>query len=132
MPFYSVGVAYNESFNVPEPNGRYVVSLSKWFGSVAKIVVNGKVAGYIGYQPWECDVTEWIKPGENDVEVIVIGTLRNALGPHHAGPITGKAWPPMFQQAPISGPPAGKEYSVLSYGLFESIALKHYAHSNPN
>jgi hypothetical protein len=123
LPFYSTGVAYSETFEVPKPDGRYVVSLSKWFGSVAKVVVNGQDAGTIGYRPWECDVTESIKPGPNQIEVVVIGTLRNALGPHHIGPVSGKAWPPMFRQAPATGPPAGKDYSTLRYGLFEPFVL---------
>ena len=127
LPFYSTGVAYTETFEVPKPSGRYVVSLSKWFGSVAKVVTNGQVAGYIGYPPWECDVSQWIKPGENQIEVVVIGTLRNSLGPHHIGPVSGKAWPHMFHQAPKTGPPAGKDYSTLSYGLFEPFVLKHSA-----
>ena len=104
-----------------------MVALSEWFGSVAKVIVNGQVAGYIGFPPWECDVTEWIKSGENQIEVVVIGTLRNALGPHHIGPVSGKAWPPMFQQAPETGPPAGQDYSTLSYGMFEPFVLKNIA-----
>jgi hypothetical protein len=124
LPFYSDQVAYTESFDVQKPSGQYVVALSKWFGSVAKVIVNGQVAGYIGYRPWECDVTEWIKSGENQIEVVVIGTLRNTLGPHHVGPVSGKAWPHMFQQAPQTGPPAGQDYNTLSYGLFEPFVLK--------
>ncbi len=127
LPFYSTGVAYTQTFDVPKPNGQYVVALSKWRGSVAKVVVNGQEAGFIGYRPWECDVTRWMKPGENQIDVVVIGTLRNALGPHHAGPISGKAWPHIFEQAPETGPPAGKDYSTLGYGLFEPFVLKHSA-----
>ena len=124
MPFYSAGVAYSQTVDVPNPDGKYVVALSKWYGSVAKVVVNDQVAGFIGYQPWECDVTDKIKTGENTIEVTVIGTLRNTLGPHHIGPVVGKAWPNMFHKAPESGPPAGKDYSTLSYGLFEPFVLK--------
>jgi hypothetical protein len=124
-PFYSAGVAYSETFDVPKPSGQYVVALSKWFGSVAKVIVNGQVAGYIGYRPWECDITRWIEAGNNQIEVVVIGTLRNTLGPHHIGPVSGKAWPHMFQQAPKNGPPAGKDYNTLGYGLFELFVLKH-------
>ncbi|MFV1994221.1 MAG: glycosyl hydrolase [Verrucomicrobiales bacterium] len=123
-PFYAAGVAYTESFAVPNPAGQYVVALSEWRGSVAKVSVNGHLAGYIGYRPWECDVTKWIQPGDNKVEVVVIGTLRNTLGPHHAGPMVGKAWPKAFWQAPETGPPAGKEYSTLGYGLFAPFVLR--------
>ena len=70
-------------------------------------------------------MTRWIRPGKNLVEVVVIGTLRNTLGPHHAGAIFGSAWPGMFQQAPTTGPPAGGSYSTAGYGLFEPFVLKH-------
>jgi len=124
-PFYAAGVAYREQFDVPEPKGRYVVALGSWLGSVAKVVVNDQPAGYIAWQPWELDVTGLIKPGANTIDVIVIGTLKNTLGPHHAGALRGAAWPPMFARGPEPGPPPGASYDTISYGLFEPFALKH-------
>ena len=123
-PFYAVGVCYKQTFNVTRSAGRYLVELDKWYGSVAEIVVNGKSAGYIAYKPWQCDVTDMIKQGTNTVEVIVIGTLKNTLGPHHAGKGLGSAWPGMFQQGPETGPPPGKDYHTVDYGLFEPFVLK--------
>ncbi len=123
-PFYAAGVCYKQAFNVTQPAGRYLVELDKWYGSVAEIIVNGKSAGYIAYKPWQCDVTDLIKPGGNTVEVVVIGTLKNTLGPHHAGTGLGSAWPGMFQQGPETGPPAGKDYHTVDYGLFEPFVLK--------
>jgi len=123
QPFYSGGVAYAEQFDVPRPAGRYSVNLPDWLGSVAKVAVNGKPAGYIAWRPWECDVTELIHPGRNAIEVIVIGTLRNTLGPHHAGPPQGIVTPHMFNQAPASGPPPGEQYTTIGYGLFQPFVL---------
>ncbi|MCX7827492.1 MAG: hypothetical protein N2689_18330, partial [Verrucomicrobiae bacterium] len=73
-PFYSVGVSYRAKFDVPAPAGRYAVSLPSWYGSVAKVIVNGKPAGYITAPPWECDVTSLVKRGANTIDVVVIGT----------------------------------------------------------
>jgi hypothetical protein len=70
-------------------------------------------------------VTKWIEPGDNDVEVTVIGTLKNTLGPHHGNPPLGAAGPSAFQNAPNSGPPAGDSYSTVPYGLAEPYVLKH-------
>jgi hypothetical protein len=123
-PFYSAGVAYRQDFHVPAPDGQYFVSLPNWYGSVARVMVNGKNAGYIAAPPWECEVTKQIKRGANTLEVVVIGTLKNTLGPHHGKPGLGSAWPGMFQQGPIPGPPPGSEYSVVGYGLFEPFVLK--------
>lgn len=122
-PFYGADVAYRQRFDVGRPKGSYTVSLPNWHGSVARVNVNGKPAGHIAAPPWECDVTSQIKGGENTVEVVVIGTLKNTLGPHHAGAGLGSAWPGMFQRGPETGPPAGNEYHTVDYGLFEPFVL---------
>jgi hypothetical protein len=101
-----------------------MVTVPNWCGSVAKVAVNGKAAGLIDAPPWECDVTTWIKRGQNEVEVTVIGTLKNTLGPHHGKPALGSAWPGSFQKGPSSGPPPGADYSTVAYGLFEPFVLK--------
>lgn len=125
QPFYAAGVSYTQKFNIPQPVGQYAVQLPHWYGSVAEIMVNGQPAGYIAYQPAHSDVTPWIKPGTNTIEIVVIGTLKNTLGPHHAGPVLGAAWPNMFQRAPETGPPPGSQYHTISYGLFQPFVLVH-------
>lgn len=122
-PLYAAGVSYSQVFSIAEPKGRYVVSLPDWYGSVARSVVNGKQAGHIYYQPWEQDVTKFITPGDNTIEVTVIGTLRNTLGPHHGSHELGSAWPSMFRKAPETGPPPGKDYQTIGYGLFKPFGL---------
>jgi hypothetical protein len=67
-------------------------------------------------------VTEQIVSDTNEVEVIVFGTLRNMLGPWHK-PDLGTAWPAMWDQCPDNGPPAGKSYTSVAYGLFEPFVL---------
>jgi len=125
-PFYSAGVAYQEEFTVPKKAGRYTIALAKWRGGVAKVTVNGKLAGYVDAPPWECDATKLIRRGANTVEVTVIGTLKNTLGPHHRNPALGAAWPGSFHQGPASGPPPGDQYSTVAYGLFEPFVLKQF------
>lgn len=122
-PFYAAGVAYSRTFEVPKGKAQYSVGLKKWYGSVAEVLVNGKSAGCIVSQPWECDVTKFVKKGTNTIEVRVIGTLKNTLGPHHNGTGLGSAWPGSFQRGPETGPPAGDQYHTVDYGLFEPFAL---------
>jgi len=121
-PLYATGVSYVQEFDVGQPKGRYVVELGKWYGSVAEVRVNGKPAGYIAYQPWQCDVTNLIRSGANTIDVRVIGTLKNTLGPHHGSPPLGSAWPGSFQKGPETGPP-GNSYHTVDYGLFEPFVL---------
>jgi hypothetical protein len=123
-PLYGAGVVYQQSFEISEPSGRYFVRLPTWYGSVAKVTVNGKPTGHIAWQPWQCDVTDSVRSGKNTIEVEVIGTLKNTLGPHHGSPQLGKAWPHAFRQAPETGPPPGNEYHTVGYGLFDPFELK--------
>ncbi len=127
-PFYSEGVAYTESFDVSAPEGRYLVRLGKWYGSVAKVRVNGEAAGVVYSAPWTLEVTDLVRSGRNQVEVTVVGTLKNTLGPHHGNPALGTAWPAMFQKAPNPGPPPGSGYSTVAYGLFEPFELIRKTH----
>lgn len=124
MPFHAEGVAYRQAFEVAERSGRFRVGLGRWNGSVARVRVNGKEAGWITAPPYECDVSREIRRGRNEVEITVIGTLRNTLGPHHNGQTAGSAWPGMFQKAPAGGLPPGAAYSTLAYGLFEPPVLR--------
>ena len=123
MPFYSQGMAYSSRFNLEKPGKGYEVRLPAWYGSVAKVTVNGQEAGYITSPPWSLDVSKQIKAGSNQVEVVVVGTLKNTLGPHHGKPALGTAWPAMFTKGPQPGPPPGGEYSTVGYGLFQPLLL---------
>ncbi len=123
LPFYAAGVAYREEFELTEGD-RYRVVLPAWYGSVAKVTVNGKPAGYISAPPYELEVTPEVVTGRNTIEVTVIGTLKNTLGPHHGNPPLGIAWPAMFQKGPEPGPPPGSAYSVVGYGLFEPFVVQ--------
>lgn len=122
-PFYCEGVAYTQAFDVTRPEGRYEVSVPEWYGSTARVTVNGKLAGRLMSRPWTVDVTDLVKAGENVVKIEVIGTLKNTLGPHHGNPGLGTAWPSMFHRGPQPGPPPGKAYHTVAYGLFEPFAL---------
>ena len=122
-PFYAEGISYTQDFDLEQPSGRYYVKLSEWYGSVAEVTVNGKNAGHIYHQPWRCDITESLNEGLNTIEVVVIGTLKNTLGPHHENPPRGSAWPGMFQRGPQTGPPPGENYDTIGYGLFKNFQL---------
>ncbi|MGL4942822.1 MAG: glycosyl hydrolase [Thermoguttaceae bacterium] len=125
MPFYAGGVAYTEKFSVPEiaASAKYEVQLGDWYGSVARVLVNGKSAGHIAFAPFALDVTQHIKQGENEITVVVVGTPKNLLGPHHNGSPRGTAWPGMFWNAPETQPD-GNAYDTISYGLFEPFTLR--------
>ncbi|MCX6561312.1 MAG: glycosyl hydrolase [Candidatus Aminicenantes bacterium] len=127
MPMESGRVDYSKTIDVPAEGpgaARYRVALGAWLGAEAEIRVNGKKAGLIAFAPFELDITGSLQPGRNEVTVAVIGTLKNTLGPFHNNPQLGRAWPGSFQQGAKGGRPAGKDYSVVGYGLFEDFKVQ--------
>jgi hypothetical protein len=127
MPMYSGRVDYSKTIDVSAEalqTGHYRVSLGSWLGAAAEVRINGKPAGVIAFAPFELDVTGALQPGKNEVTVAVIGTLKNTLGPFHNKPPLGRAWPASFQKGAKDGRPAGKDYSVVGYGLFEDFKIR--------
>jgi hypothetical protein len=124
LPFYAGGVVYRQALEIGEPVGRFFVSLPAWHGSVARVRVNGQPAGTIVSAPWECEITTAVQSGTQQVEVEVVGTLKNTLGPHHGNPARGTAWPGMFHHAPQPGPPPGSQYDTIAYGLFAPFEVR--------
>ena len=85
--------------------------------------VNNRKAGYIGWQPWRLDVTGFVRSGENVITVVVFGSLKNLLGPHHRGAVRGSAWPGFFLHEMDKGQPPGDQYDVIGYGLNEAFRV---------
>jgi hypothetical protein len=125
-PFYSERVAYAKTYRVPDGAGegsRLRVRLGRWKGALAEVRVDGKPAGLIAFPPYELDLGISLGPGLHEIAVVVYGTLKNLLGPHHNNPPVGSAWPGHFQKSPPGGRPPGAEYSVRPYGLFEDFTV---------
>lgn len=121
LPFYSWGVTCSREFTIDKPEGKYEIALGKWKGTVAEVSVNAKPAGVIGFPPYSADITGLITQGANKVDIRIIGSLKNLLGPHHNNPAPGIASPWMWRN--IKSYPAGKDYQMLDYGLMEDFVL---------
>jgi alpha-L-rhamnosidase/PA14 domain/Chitobiase/beta-hexosaminidase C-terminal domain len=122
LPFYSDKVSYTKTYDVKSEDKRFIVKLTDWRGSVADVKVNNKSAGIIAWPPNELDITDCIIDGENEISIIVTGTLKNVLGPHHIGPVRGTAWPASFESAQ-ENLPSGSSYDFIEYGLFNDFVL---------
>jgi len=126
MPFYSGGIAYKKVYSLNSDDfrgNRFFAELGGWRGAVAEVRVNGRKAGSIAFEPFRLDITDALMPGVNEVAVVVYGTLKNTLGPHHNNPRLGSAWPGSFQQGAKVGYPPGSEYSFVGYGLFDDFKV---------
>jgi hypothetical protein len=124
LPFYADKVGYSTSYDIADAgSSHYTVRLNKWNGTVAEVNVNGVKAGVLISEPYELDVTRFIKNGTNTVSVNVTGSLINTLGPHHNNQPLGMAWPAMFKEGNPKGYPPGKEYRFVDYGLTNNFEL---------
>jgi hypothetical protein len=45
----------------------------------AKVMVNGQLAGYVWHPPFRVDLTQFLKPGKNEVQILVANTAINEL-----------------------------------------------------
>ncbi|MDR1156032.1 MAG: hypothetical protein LBL04_15095 [Bacteroidales bacterium] len=121
-PFYPGAVSYAKTFHVTDASGYYRVSPDQWTGTVAAVTVNGQQAGIIGFEPYVLDVSKFIRQGANTVEIKVVGSNKNLLGPFHNKPAPGLVSPWHFRN--VKSYPAGSDYEQLDYGLMGDFRLE--------
>ena len=119
MPFYGQSVKYSKTIKVDKAQ-KFEIELPSWSGTVAAVNINGKEVGIIQVQPYVLQVG--LAPGENIIDVVVIGSLKNTLGPHHGDLRKGVVRPYVFQNAPAIQP-AGNTYQMIDYGLMEDFRV---------
>ena len=66
-----------------EENQRYMVSFEHLNAPAVQIYVNDIFVKNLIFSPFEVDVTEFLKDGENKISVVMLSGNRNLLGPHH-------------------------------------------------
>lgn len=120
-PFYAQDMIYTQTFNISVLEPYYEVQLRKWNGTVAEVIVNGKPAGIIGFKPYTLDISQWIRAGENCIEVKVVGSNKNLFGPFHNDSSIGFVTPNLYKGT--TEWPSGKDYRQLDYGLYEPFEL---------
>ena len=121
-PFYPGAVSYQKTFDVTNLSGNYRISLKNWTGTVVAVTVNGQQAGIIGFEPYQLDVSKLIRQGGNTVEIKVIGSNKNLLGPFHNKPAPGLVSPWHFRN--VKNYPAGNDYHQSDYGLMDDFKLE--------
>jgi hypothetical protein len=121
LPFYPQTVSYGQNVRL-EKGKRYAVRLGGWEGSVAEVRKDSQAVGIVGWPPYEADLAPPEVSGEALVEVVVYGSLKNLLGPHHNVRQRGLVTPWSFKFAPEAQPPL-EQYDTLGYGLTEPFTI---------
>ncbi len=84
-PFFAGRVSLTQTVKLPaaEEGERVVLTSGEPGAVLAKVKVNGKEAGALAWAPYEVDVSDLVHEGANEVEIELVTSLRNLLGPHH-------------------------------------------------
>jgi hypothetical protein len=74
---YSGGVWYRKTFRMQQ--GKYSTCLIDLgcVASSAEVHVNGRYAGEVSAPPWQVDVTDFVRQGDNQLEILVCNTMAN-------------------------------------------------------
>ena len=122
MPLYGHEVAYTKTFQTSGEHKKYFVKLHDWKGTVAEVLVNDQKVGIFTSPPYVMDISSFLnREGQSKVSVVVVGSLKNTLGPHHNHTDPGLVSP--WQWRNIKRYPPGSEYDVYDYGLMEDFEV---------
>jgi hypothetical protein len=83
LAFFAGRVTLRQSVTLTPVSGRAVLDIHAPRAAVAHVRINGEHQGSTAWPPHRVDVTAGLRPGENVIEIELVGTLRNLLGPHH-------------------------------------------------
>ena len=120
LPFYSGSVSYRRAVATPRlaKGERLFVRVPEYRGVAARVLVNGKEAGFIGWEPAEADITDYLEGDAFELAIELVGHRRNSHGPLHYA----EKWP-VFT-GPWQFVSEGKDWSdawnIVPCGLMES------------
>ncbi len=126
-PFFVGKLVLEKTFVLQDREDRkYRLALKKLGVNAVKIKVNDSLEKTFLWGPYEQDISEWLKKGENRIEITLINNLRNLLGPHHLEEGESYAVRPrnFFKEGCLwnSGIPAenwNEDYCFVETGLWE-------------
>jgi hypothetical protein len=83
LAFFAGRARLRQDVTLPVLGGRVVLEIRHLRAAVVHVYVNGQQMGTVAWPPHRMDVTRGVHLGENVIEIELVGTLRNLLGPHH-------------------------------------------------
>jgi hypothetical protein len=84
-PFYAGSVVLENTVYLEQidKDRRAVLNVADFKACIGHVRINGMYAERLYREPYEVDITGMLKTGENKIEIELINTLRNLLGPYH-------------------------------------------------
>jgi hypothetical protein len=123
-PHYAGAIVYHGSYDYEPRDGVPVkLFLSEYKAVHVAVHVNGVLAGHI---PWisanGLDITKYLRPGQNEIGIEVVGSPRNMLGPLHraAGYESWTGW----EAFRCTGQAYTPGYMLHAWGLHGQIRIQ--------
>ena len=119
LPFYSGSATCLRSEKISFRKGeRIFVSLPEYRGVAARVLVDGRDAGIIAWEPNEVEITELIESDKPfDLGIEVLGHRRNSHGPFHLK----EKWP--IWTGPASYHMKQRQHNIVPFGIMKPPAL---------
>ncbi len=84
MLFFAGKIRLSQKYYLTEKEeASYIFKPGKPYGVTARLYINGKLVKPLMWEPYDTDITEFLKKGMNTIEIELFGGNRNLLGPHH-------------------------------------------------
>ncbi len=84
FPFFAGSVTLSKKISLSETEvNNAVICFDRLPSIITDVTVNGNKVSKIMWQPYSADISEFVKPGDNEIEITLTGSLRNLLGPFH-------------------------------------------------
>ena len=120
---YNGSIVYQADYeHQPAAQRRFILELGDCSAVTVEVRVNGRTAGHI---PWKAadgiDLTGYLAPGSNRLEIEVMGSPRNMFGPFHQA--SGGTPTTSCESFRKEGKERTPQYLVQPYGLFGQIKL---------
>ncbi len=125
FPFFAGSMTFEQKVTLTEDEiQNRSLHFKNLSSNVTKVEINGTVAGEIMWQPYEVDISDLLRVGENTITLTVTGNLRNLLGPFHlkGGEIFEVGPFSFFHNSPLWVGGLSEnwtdDYCFVEYGLF--------------
>jgi hypothetical protein len=83
-PFFAGAITLRQNvYMKPAKAGRIFLTIQRLKAIVTEVMVNGKTAGIIPWEPHCIEITNYLRHGNNEIAIKLVNSLHNLLGPLH-------------------------------------------------
>ena len=128
--FYAGNVRLSQRVELPSEwfgeGKRVLLELEPPYAVLVRAFANGKDVGVRAWRPYRFDLTESLRPGENEIALELFGSCRNLLGPHHhwRGEVVYAGTAFGLKKSPDEDEPEVPEHTWVDRYCFVKFGLK--------